>query len=144
MAQNQNALGFVAETAADLSAKTYYAGRINTSGQVQLCGAGERCDGIIWEGADGSSAAAPVRLAQGPVVEVILGGSVTAMTFGVPDANGKFVSGSWYQAAVIFLSSGSANNIIKAVFVPPGMLVKPVATSAGAADAGETGGGGGT
>lgn len=97
--------------AADLSAKQYFACKIDSNGAVALCAvAGERSDGILQDDpASGRSA----TLRTFGASKGFLGGSVAAGDLLTTDANGKLVKG--YGADIVAgraLAAGVASDII--------------------------------
>lgn len=76
--------------AADLSAKQYYAVKLNSSGQIAVCGDDEFAYGILQ---DKPSAAGRVGcVAVGGVSRCVFGGTVAAGDIVNVDTNGKIVA----------------------------------------------------
>jgi hypothetical protein len=76
--------------AADLSAKQFYAVKVNSSGQAALAAAGEFAIGILQNKPTAGQAATIVTV--GPVSKAVAGGSITAGALVAADANGKLVA----------------------------------------------------
>lgn len=102
---------------ADLSAKQYYAVKVNSSGAAVLSGAGEQAIGLL-QGAPTSGQAAEITT-EG-VSKGILGGSVTAGQNLMADASGKLVTQTGTNASIgIALVSGSSGDLCS-VYVTAG------------------------
>lgn len=100
--------------ASDLSAKTYYLCKLNTSGKVALCGAGENALGAIINEPAANEA---VSIGAIGVYQVICGGTVTADDNLMSDANGKAVTQTGSNAVIgVALKSGVSGDIIPVFF----------------------------
>lgn len=77
--------------AADLSAKVYYLGTINSSGQLAVCGNQGIVAGVITEG---KAAGLYSTFSRGPKIKCIAGGTIAAGERVESDANGKAVAGT--------------------------------------------------
>lgn len=75
--------------AADLSAKQFYAAKIDSNGKAAVAGAGEACVGIIQ---NNPLAGSPASVMMSGTSKAKAGGSITAGDYVAADANGKFVS----------------------------------------------------
>jgi hypothetical protein len=102
--------------AEDLSTKRNYFGKIDTSGEIALCGDGESAVGIISEPDDEDSVVGVVVLGEYPVV---YGGPVTAGANLASDASGKAVVAAAGDSIIaIAKEAGSANDIRTVVLLP--------------------------
>ena len=91
MAFEQNVKTISVITAADLSAKQFYLGKINSSGTLSLASAaGQDVTGIIYD--NGGTSGRVVPVAVDGTCMVIYGGTVTAGDKLASDANGKAVT----------------------------------------------------
>lgn len=81
------------EAGENLSAKQFFAVKLNSSGQVVLAGAGERVIGILQNKPE-SGAAAKVATVRGTTSKLKFGGSVTAGDAIKADSAGKGASGT--------------------------------------------------
>lgn len=94
--------------ATDLSAKQFYAVKVDSNGKAALAGAGERAAGILQN--DPASGKVANVMALG-VSKAVYGASVTAGAELEVDANGKLITASTGKVVGIALESGSANEI---------------------------------
>lgn len=94
---------------ADLSAKQYYACKIDSNGQIALAGAGENAIGIIQNKPTSGSI---VTVGTLGLSKAVYGGTVTAGQNLMSDSAGKLVTASGTNAVIaIALQGGSANEI---------------------------------
>jgi len=94
---------------ADLSAKQYYAVKVNSSGQVVLAGAGENAIGVLQNKPASGQAAQIMVLGES---KAVYGASVTAGQNLAADASGKLVPAAGEAAVLaVALESGSADEI---------------------------------
>lgn len=98
---NHHVVSLVA--AADLSAKQYYAVKVDSNGKAALAGAGEFVAGILQNKPVAGQAA---NIAWGGVTKAFAGGNITAGNKVAADANGKFVAAS--EAVVNTSDAGAA------------------------------------
>lgn len=99
-----------AEAAADLSAKTFYAVRLNGSGKLALCGAGEAALGLLLNKPESGRGG---DVGKTGIYKGILGGTVTEMDLLASDSSGKLVK--WTPGAApigVAMESGVSGNII--------------------------------
>jgi hypothetical protein len=90
MSFEQNVVTISMVTAADLSAKQFYLGVVNSSGLLALASAaGQEVDGVIYD--NGGTSGRVTSLAVGGTVQVILGDTVTAGDKLTTNASGKAV-----------------------------------------------------
>lgn len=74
--------------AADLSAKQFFAAKIDSNGKAAVAGAGEACVGVIQ---NNPPAGSPANIMVNGTTKAKAGGSITAGDYVAADANGKFV-----------------------------------------------------
>lgn len=109
MATIEDAYSTSAMAGADLSAKRYYAVKLNSSGLIILAGAGENALGILQDKPESGKVGKVMCLGKSPAV---YGASVTAGNSLTPDASGKLVPATGSDAIVaIAAESGSADEI---------------------------------
>lgn len=100
---------------ADLSAKQFYAVKLDSNGAIVLAGAGENAIGVLQE--DVASGYYGNVMILG-ITKGICGNTVTAGNNVSADASGKFIPTAGDAAAIgVALASGSANDIIPIVLV---------------------------
>ena len=85
----QSSLTLSATTAADLTAKRYYAAKETSAGLALCATLGERCDGVIGVGNTGA-----VSIERGPKVRIKAGAAFARGANLTPNASGKFVTAS--------------------------------------------------
>lgn len=111
---------YVRAAAADLSAKQYYACKLNSSENVALCSvAGERVDGILQNKPESGEHA---KLMDHGITKAVMGGTVSTGDLLATDANGKLVvatSGTYHIARALF--DGVASDI-KGVRIERGIV----------------------
>lgn len=102
--------------AADLSAKRYYAVKLDTAGKIVLAGAGEGSIGILQRG-EGVGKVCPVMMLG--ISYAILGAAVaTPGTNLTPDANGKLVTAGGSDVVLAYnLIAGNDGDIIPVCLV---------------------------
>lgn len=100
---------------ADLSDKLHYFAKIDTAGNIVLCGDGEAALGTIIEAAGQDN---PVTVQFGGIGKVVAGGSITAGSRIASDAAGKAVVAAVgdYEVGTA-LTSADANDIVSFVFL---------------------------
>lgn len=76
-----------AVSAVDLTGKEFFAAKRTPTG-LALCGAGERCDGVISEG---KAAGLHSSIKTGNQVKGVAGGAISVGDLLTPNASGKFV-----------------------------------------------------
>lgn len=103
--QNVNHHTLSLTAAADLSAKQYFAVKVDSNGKAALAGAGEFTAGIL-QNKPASGQAADV--AWGGISKAIAGGNITAGATVAADANGKLVDAA---EAVTSVSGDAQNNV---------------------------------
>lgn len=109
MALDENVSGLLSLPAgSDLSAKQYYAVKINASGQLALCSTGEQAVGILYTKPSAQGNIGGVHPLDGRKVKAIAGGSITAGDLLKSDSAGKLVTAS--KATVDTLSTGIASD----------------------------------
>lgn len=107
---------FTGIAAADLSAKQYYAVKIDSNGKVALAGAGESAIGILQNNpAEGQTAAV---MLSGETYAVF-GGTVAAGANLTPDANGKLVTASAGNNIIAITTIAAAADEIRTVVLAP-------------------------
>jgi hypothetical protein len=74
--------------AVDLTGKEFYAAK-RTAGGLNLCGAGDHCDGVISEG---KVAGLSSSIKTGNQVKAIAGAAIAVGAKVTPDANAKFIT----------------------------------------------------
>ncbi len=92
--------------AVDLTGKEYYAAK-RTTGGLNLCGAGDTCDGVISEG---KPAGLSSSIKTGNQVKAIAGAAVAVGAKVTPNASAKFVtatSGTEVFGTAISAASGA-------------------------------------
>jgi hypothetical protein len=89
MAFQQNGTDITLVAGADLSAKQFYAVKVNSSGQAVTAGAGEAAIGIV-QNDPASGQAGAIRVAG--VSKAVAGGNVTAGAQVAANADGKIVT----------------------------------------------------
>lgn len=111
------------EASGDLSADQYRFVKIDSNGQIALCGRGDLAAGILQDKPAALNRAGQVRTVSGTVSKIVLGGSVTKGQSLVSDANGKAVnaSSSDNNYLGIALESGSSGQIAAMLFQPRGL-----------------------
>lgn len=101
--------------AADLSAKQYYAVKVDSNGKAALAGAGENAAGIIQNNPTSGQVTTVSVLG---VSKAVYGGSISAGQNLTPDASGKLVVAGGSDAVLaISMQSGSANEIHSVLLV---------------------------
>lgn len=93
--------------AADLSAKQFYAIKVDSNGKAAVAGAGEFCAGIL-QNKPGSGQAATV--AYGGISKALAGGNITAGMTVAADAAGKLVNAA--EATVNTSDTGAAADAV--------------------------------
>src|SRR5262245_32186549 len=76
--------------AADFTGKRYHGCKLSADRTVALCGAGDPCDGVIWDEPDAAGKQCHVAIAG--TVEVKAGAAFAAGTRLKLDANAKFIT----------------------------------------------------
>lgn len=107
MSFQSNGVDITRLAAADLSAKQYYAAKVDSNGAAALAGAGEFAIGLIQNN-PGSGYSTTVRVAG--VSKAVAGGSVTAGAKVAADANGKLVAAT--DAKVNTSDAGAAADAV--------------------------------
>jgi len=104
-------LSYARNAGADLSAKLYYAAKVDTDGDIVLAGAGEAALGIITEAAVENK---PVTVQFGGIAKAIAAGAFNAGVMLASDGNGKLTTASTGNEVIgIALEvSGGANEIV--------------------------------
>lgn len=74
--------------AVDLTGKEFFAAKRTSTG-LNLCGAGEHCDGVISEG---KAAGLSSSIKTGNQLKAVAGAAVAVGAKVTPDANGKFIT----------------------------------------------------
>lgn len=117
MAIERSALSWSVIAGADLSAKQFFACKLNSSKNAVVCGAGEAMTAGVNLGEPESGEAASFGLVG--IFPVILGGSVTALDPITPDSAGEFVTAYGNDAvAGIVLEAGSDGEVVNALILP--------------------------
>lgn len=111
--------------ASDLSTKQYYAVKLNSSGQILLCGDDQLAYGILQ---DKPSAAGRVgRVAVGGVSRCVFGGTVSAGDSVGVDSAGKIVAIATGDGRTIGVCRvGGTAGKIGCIEVRPGLIVSTV------------------
>lgn len=99
---------------ADLSAKKYYAVKINSDGHIVLAGSGENAVGILQDKPASGYAGAVMTLG---VTLAMYGGDVTAGQNLTPDAAGKLVTAGVSDAVIAVALESGADTDIKSVLL---------------------------
>lgn len=99
---------------ADLSAKQFYAVKINSSGQIVLAGAGENAIGILQDEPASGQVGNVMVLGESMA---IYGGTVTAGQNLAVDAAGKLVTAGGSAAVVALAKEGGAAGEVHTVYV---------------------------
>lgn len=109
--------------AADLSAKQYYAVKVDSSGNAALAGAGDRAAGILQNAPAAAGRAATI--ATGGRTKAVAGGSITAGNFVASDSNGKLVAETTGDNITvgIALSDGASGKIFDVLIQPMALTV---------------------
>lgn len=101
---------------ADLSTKQYFAVKVNASGLIVLCGAGEPCAGILQNAPESGFVASVMRVGTSFAE---LGDSVTAGTNVMSDSAGKIVPHTGTNEIVgLAVASGSSGEQIDISLAP--------------------------
>lgn len=101
--------------AADLSAKQYYAVKVDSNGKAALAGAGENAIGILQDTPAADKVGNVMTLG---VSKAVYGATVTAGQNLSADANGKLIPTAGSAAVIaVALESGSANEIHSVLLV---------------------------
>lgn len=90
MATAQTGLVVSANASADLSAKQYYAVKIDASGEIAVCGDGEPCVGSLLNKPDAQGKSASVQI--GGIAKFVFSASVAEGTEVASDAAGKITA----------------------------------------------------
>lgn len=106
--ENVNHHGLSAVAAADLSAKQYYAVKIDSAGKAALAGAGEFAVGILQNKPAAGQAAAIASVSA--ISKAVAGGSISAGATVAVDSNGKLVDAT--EAKVNTSDTGSATDAV--------------------------------
>lgn len=93
--------------AADLSAKQFFAAKVDSNGKAAVAGAGEACIGVVQ---NNPLAGSPASIMVSGTTKAKAGGSITAGDFVAADANGKFVSAT--KAKVNTSDAGAAADAV--------------------------------
>ena len=101
----------------DLSAKQFYFGAINASGQVAVVGAGLAADGVIANKPDLQGRACALQTMPGQIVRIQLGGTVANGALLEANASGLAITQSSGKILARALSAGVANDIIPALLI---------------------------
>ena len=101
---------------ADLSEKLHYFAKVDTDGDIVLCGDGEAALGVIYEAAAENK---PVTVQFGCIGKVIAGGAITAGNRIASDAEGKAVAAAVGDFEVgTALYSADAGDLVAFAFIP--------------------------
>lgn len=103
---------------ADLSAKQFYFVKMS-SGNVVACGDGERAIGVLQDKPTASGKAAAVNTAEGDILKVVCGGTVTIDGDVASDADGAAVDATTGDIILgTAREAGAAGQLIEIVFKP--------------------------
>jgi hypothetical protein len=104
---------------ADLSTKIMLFGKIAADGDVEVCGAGEKADGVIYSNpaADGRA----VRLRASGFAEVIFGAALDEQDPVTPDATGKAVKAVGTQAVAGHVVKAAGSGETGLILLAPGL-----------------------
>lgn len=109
MALKENVGGCISLPAsADLSTKQFYLVKLNSSGQIAVCGAGELAIGVLYTEPNAAGVVASVQTLTGRKTKGIAGGVIAAGDVLKSDANGKLVVAS--KAVVNTSDAGGASD----------------------------------
>lgn len=101
----------------DLSAKQFYFGLINSSGQVAVVGAGLAADGVIANKPDAQGRACALQTMPGQIARIQLGGTVANGALLEANASGLAITQSSGKILARALAAGVANDIIPALLI---------------------------
>lgn len=123
MSYSENLQCFSRPAAADLSAKQYFAVKIDSSGNAAVAGAGERACGVLQNDPDAAGKAATIAFAG--VSKVQCGGDITIGNPVAVDSNGKAVAETTGDVWTIgiALETGASGKIISILLQPSGLMV---------------------
>lgn len=93
--------------AADLTAKQFYAVKVDSNGKAALAGAGEFAIGVLQNKPNSGQAA---TVAWGGITKAVAGGSITAGATVAVDSNGKLVDAT--EAVVNTSDTGAAADAV--------------------------------
>lgn len=101
-------------TNSNLSAKQYHAVKHDTSEEVVIAGANEKCLGILQNDPNGSSDEATAIVRTGGLSKAIISETVAFGKFLTPDADGKLevCDAANEEYIAVALTSGEANDLI--------------------------------
>lgn len=102
---------------ADLSEKLHYFAKIDTDGDIVLCGDGGAVAGVIIEAAAENK---PVTIAFGAIGKVICAEAITPGAILASDTDGKAVAaaaGDWVAGIAINGAASSAGDLVPFIFL---------------------------
>lgn len=107
---------YAANAGEDLSAKLHYFAKIDTDGEIVLCGDGQAVAGVIVEAA---ILGKPVSIAFGAIGKVVCAEAITPGAQIASDADGKAVAaavGDWVAGIAINSAASVAGELVPFIF----------------------------